>query len=135
MGILAQPARRLRVLLWLVAAHSAVVGLGLILQPPALLARLGFTGPGDPFFPAQGGVFHIVMAVGYALAARDIDARSSLVVFAVVVKVLATVFLVGYWLHDPRAAVVLLSGIGDGVMAVLLAAGYRSWRKSTIAEV
>ena len=130
MKTIADPSRRLSLLLWLVAAHSAVVGFGLICQPAGLFARLGYAPVGEPFFPVQGGVFHVVMAIGYALAARDLCNNRCLAAFAIVVKVAATVFLISYWLLEARLAVVLLSGIGDGVMAVLIWAGYASWRRS-----
>lgn len=132
MNLIADPARRLSLLLWLVAVHSAVVGLGLIWQPAGLFARLGYAPVGEPFFPVQGGVFHVVMAVGYALAARDLPGNRCLVSFAIVVKAAATVFLVGYWLLKARLDVVLLSGIGDGLMAALIWAGYVSWRRQGI---
>ena len=130
-GILADPGRRLRLLLSLVAVHSAVVGLGLIWQPAGLFARLGYTPVGEPFFPVQGGVFHIVMAIGYLLASRDLVGNRCLTAFAIVVKAAATLFLLTYWLVANRLTVVLLSGIGDGVMAVLLRIGYVTWRRDS----
>lgn len=129
-SILRAPARRLSLLLVLVSAHSAAVGVGLIAQPPALLARMGYAPVGDPFFPVQGGVFHIVMAVGYAMAAADLDRNRCLAFFSVVVKVAATVFLVGYWLLIRRIDVVLMSGIVDGLMALALGLGYAAWRRT-----
>jgi hypothetical protein len=131
-SLITDPARRLSLLLWLVAVHSAVVGLGLIWQPAGLFARLGYAPVGEPFFPVQGGVFHVVMAIGYALAARDLAGNRCLASFAIVVKAAATVFLIGYWLLEARLAVVLLSGIGDGLMAVLIGVGYASWRRQGI---
>lgn len=64
MPILASPLGQLQALLWLVALHSLAVGVGLLLQPADLLARAGYAPVGEPYFPSQGGVFHVVMAVG-----------------------------------------------------------------------
>jgi hypothetical protein len=130
--ILADPARRLSLLLWLVSFHSIAVGLGMIWQPPAVLSGLGYAPVGEPFFPVQGGVFHIVMAVGYALAARNLDGNRCLVKFTVLVKFMATVFLLVYWLFVARIPVVLGSGISDGIMAVLVGIGYLTWSRRAV---
>lgn len=129
MNILADPARRLSLLLWLVALHSAAVGIGLILHPADLFALVGYAPVNEPFFPVQGGVFHVVMAVGYALAARNLSSNRCLIAFAILVKTAATFFLLIYWLMATQLLVVLLSGIADGIMAVLIWACYRPWRR------
>ncbi len=117
----------LRFWLWSLALHSVAVGLGLIWHPAALLGQLGYAPCSEPFFPTQGGVFHIVMAVGYSMAAWDPVRFRVLVVFSIVVKALATTFLIIYWLINPSLLVVLLSGLADGVMACVLAFLYRRW--------
>jgi uncharacterized membrane protein YbhN (UPF0104 family) len=60
----------LSVILWLIAVHSFTVGVGMILMPTALIEFLGFKSGLDRFFSYQGGVFHIIMAVAYLLAAQ-----------------------------------------------------------------
>ncbi len=127
-NMLADPSRRLALLLWLVSAHSTAVGLGMIWQPDAIFSSLGYAPVGEPFFPVQGGVFHIVMAFGYARAAHNMAENRCLVVFAVLVKSIATVFLLAYWIFVARISVLLLSGIVDGIMALLIGVGYRTWR-------
>jgi hypothetical protein len=72
------------------------------------------------------------MAVGYFMAARDLEQNRSLVAFAIVVKTLATVFLLTYWLLINRLPLVLASGLADGAMGILLALGYRAWRRTLI---
>jgi hypothetical protein len=129
MNFLTDPTRRLSLLLKLVAAHSALVGLGLIWQPASLFESLGYAPVGEPFFPIQGGVFHVVMAIGYYLAARDLAGNRCLAAFAIVVKTAATIFLLIYWMFVAHISVVLLSGIGDGLMAVFIWVGYISWRR------
>lgn len=130
MDLLHDPARRLRTVLWLMAAHSAAVGIALMLHPDRLLELAGYEPVGEDFFPVQGGVFHVIMAVGYGLGALDSDRRSMLIRFAVFVKSAALVFLVAYWLTAPRLFVVLASGLVDGAMAGVLFWAYRSWRRA-----
>lgn len=124
MNILSDPDRRLKLLLRLVSLHSAVVGAGLILHPPAIFARMGYAQLTEPFFSVQGGVFHIVMAIGYAMAAADLDRNICLVRFSIVVKTVATAFLLLYWLLIDRVIVVLTSGLLDGAMAALIGLAY-----------
>lgn len=123
-----QPAWRLRAVLVLAALHSAGVGLGLILHPSSVLVWLGYAPVNEPFFPTQGGVFHLVMAMGYGMAAHDLVRHRCLVVFAVAVKTIAFVFLLVYWLFVSSLPIVLLSGIGDGLLAAALAWLYAAWR-------
>ena len=110
------------------------MGLGLIWHPAALLDQMGYVPCSGPFFPTQGGVFHIVMAMGYSLAAWDLVRFRGLFVFAIVVKALATTFLIIYWLINPSLQVILLSGLADGVMACVLAVLYRRWRMTRPAK-
>ncbi len=119
------PWRRLQVVLGLVALHSAAVGVGLIFSSAPLLGRLGFQSVGEPFFVVQGGVFHLVMAVAYLMAAWDPARRPTLVVFSIVVKVMATVFLTIYWLAVARVLTILASGLVDAAMALVIALARR----------
>jgi hypothetical protein len=59
----------LSMIMWLIALHSFIAGIGLIVMPPQLMESLGFNSGGDRFFQSQVGVFHIVMAIAYSLAA------------------------------------------------------------------
>ena len=59
------PAKFLSMVLWLVTIHSITIGMALITQPAFLMEWSGFRSDEDPFFPAQGGVFHLLMAVAY----------------------------------------------------------------------
>ena len=124
----------LRFWLWSLALHSVAVGLGLIWHPAALLSQIGYAPCSEPFFPTQGGVFHIIMGVGYSMAAWDPLRFRGLVVFTIVVKTLATIFLIIYWLINPSFQVILLSGLVDGVMAGVLAVLYRRWRLTQTAK-
>ena len=117
------PDRMLSTVLWLVAFHSIAMGLALIVQPPLLMTLSGFSSDSEPFFPAQGGVFHILMAVAYILGATNIEKYRYLIVFSIIVKAVATIFLMVYCFAVEFKWIVLLSGIGDGVMGVMIFMG------------
>ena len=114
------PTLRLSILLWLMAVHSFLVGTGLIIQVPKLMELFGFHSVHEHFFPAQGGIFHIVMAFGYALAASDSVRFRCLILFFIFVKAVATLFLLFYFVFIDGILAILISGIGDGVFCVIL---------------
>jgi len=115
------PRLRLSALLWIMALHSFVVGAGLIIQVPKLMALFGFQPCHEHFFPAQGGVFHIVMAFGYALGAYNCVKYRCLIQFSIFVKAAATFFLLFYFVFVDRILMILISGIGDGIFCAALA--------------
>lgn len=125
--------QRLQLLLVAVALHSAGVGAGLIWHPAALLASCGFAPIGEPFFVVQGGIFHLVMAVGYLLAARDPARQAGLVNFTILVKIMAFVFLTVYWLFFARVLTILASGLVDGAMALVIFGARQAWRREARA--
>jgi hypothetical protein len=129
MAAASRQARRLRLVLGFVAAHSVVVGVGLIVAYPAVLKALGFHAVEEPFFPAQGGVFHLVMATAYALPALRPDRFEPLILLAVVAKSMATLFLIGYWLLVDAIWSVLLSGVADLLMGALILTVWLAWRR------
>ncbi len=127
------PLRRLQVVLSLVALHSAGVGIGLMSGSATLLERCGFQTGGETFFVVQGGVFHLVMAIAYGIAAWDPARLPGFVVFSILVKVVATVFLIIYWAAVARVPTILASGLVDGVMALGIAASRRAWLRDARA--
>lgn len=78
----------------------------------------------EPFFPVQGGMFHIIMAVGYGLAAIDIQQFSALVLFSIIVKFMASGFLLTYYFKVQAQKIVLSSGIVDGLMGIVILTFY-----------
>lgn len=110
----------LSLVLWLVALHSFCVGIGLILMPSAWITYFGFREIHEPFFRVQGGVFHIVMCVAYVYAARRLKQCVYLVDFSIIAKFMATVFLFSYYLFAAGAWMILASGVGDLLMAIVL---------------
>ena len=113
--------RILNLVLILAAVHSFATGVGLILQPAVLLEWAGWGPIEQRFFPAQGGVFHMLMAGLYVLAFRSDAARASLVPFIILVKSTAAVFLLVYYVAFEPVWMVLASGVTDGLFAAILA--------------
>ena len=107
-------------LLNLIALHSLLVGIGLIVLPFNVLSMLGFTVDPYRFFSTQGGVFHLVMAVAYYLAARDPISESNLVIFIIIAKWIAFFFLSLFFIFGEHIAVVALSAVSDGLMGLLV---------------
>jgi amino acid permease len=126
MSTVSSAVRWLSILLSLVALHSAVVGLVLIVAPPSMMEAFGYAAIAEPFFKTQGGVFHIVMAVAYALAALDPKGRRTMVAFTIAAKMIATVFLVVYYAVVSAIPVILASAAGDFLMGVLLLLLFRT---------
>ncbi len=125
------PRERLRALLVMVALHSAGVGVGLILALPPVMTFMGFGTIHEPFFPAQGGVFHLVMTVAYLLPAAAPERYEPILVLVVATKMIATVFLFSFWLFVEPIWMVLFSGLTDLAMGLLVLWAWRSWRRPT----
>lgn len=106
--------------LWLVCAHSIGVGLGLIIMPSDWLAFFDLTVDPYRFFSTQGGVFHLVMAVAYGLAASKPERYPGLLILIVSAKIIAFLFLSIYYLAVEMILTVALSGVVDGMMAILI---------------
>lgn len=118
--------KTLSVLLWLVALHSFLVGVGLIVLPSSFFEFLGFSKTFDRFFSTQGGVFHIAMSVGYALAGYNKEKYKQLIVFSVIVKFIATVFLLTYFIIISSQFLIIFSGITDLLMGISILYLYRA---------
>ena len=119
----------LSMILWLIALHSFIVGIGLIVMPPQLMEFLGFNSLGDRFFQSQGGVFHIVMAIAYSLAALRTSRFECLILFSIIVKFSATIFLFIYYFFAAQIWMVLLSGITDCLMGIVILLEYALYRQ------
>jgi hypothetical protein len=119
--------RNLRIILWIMAIHSFLVGIGLILQFDVVMKIMGFGMCREKFFPAQGGVFHIVMALGYVLPAKNLEKYQCLALFSILVKALATVFLLTYYIFFEQIWTVLASGIIDGIMCLAVFYFYKQY--------
>jgi hypothetical protein len=114
------PDKLLSTVLWLVAIHSLGMGLILIAQPAVLMEFAGFNPDCDPFFPAQGGLFHLLMVVAYLMGAIQIEKYRYFIVFSIFVKAVATLFLMIYSFTVEFKWIVLISGIADGSMGMMI---------------
>ena len=117
------------ILLWIFVVHSTVVALLLMFMPADSLNFFGYSEYQGRFFQVQGGVFHLVMAVAYLIAAIKTDNSSLIIIFIIIAKTIATVFLLLYFFLDEHIWVLLPSAAGDGAMAVLLYLFYRRYSK------
>jgi hypothetical protein len=125
--ILKNPGKLLAFILNIIAFHSFAVGVALILQPQFLMEFSGFGQNCQRFFPTQGGVFHIVMAICYTMAALDPEERRCMVVYSIIAKSIATFFLLTYFFAIDAKWVILLSGIGDGLMGIVIYMAHRNY--------
>ena len=119
----------LSLLLYLTGIHSFIVGLGLIFLPLSIFEFLGFHHEVERFFPAQGGVFHLLMAVCYSSAAHNLLKNEQLVIFSVIVKSGATIFLLIYFIFIDPVALVFLSCVSDFTLGLLIYIFYNRLKK------
>jgi hypothetical protein len=117
--------RLLRLLVWLIAAHSFVVGLVLLFASAWGLTLGGWTVLPPVFFPMQGGAFHLVVAIGYVTEYE----RHRSVTLLLIAKTIGVLFLVGVWLWSGRTLpwAVPVSAVGDAAM------GLATWWISRLA--
>ena len=127
MSNLIAPGRFLKAVLWLITVHSAAVGLGLIFLPNAAITFFGFDCQSERFFQAQGGVFHLVMAVAYGLAAVSERRRAYLTELAIIAKLMATLFLCSYYFLVDQVWMILASAAGDCLLGLLTLLAYLRW--------
>jgi hypothetical protein len=124
----------LSIVLSFIAVHSFLVGVGLILFPGQLMEYMGFKLVNERFFQSQAGVFHIILSVCYILPLFNYNNFKSLVIFSIVVKISATLFLLIYFLFFDSILCLLLSGLADCTMAILLLYVYHNKQKELIKK-
>ncbi len=120
----------LPIILWLVAIHSFFVGIGLIFMPASVMPFFGFEAYAEKFFPVQGGVFHLVMGVAYALAAKDVERFGGLIILAIAAKFMAAIFLFTYYISIDKIWMVLLSAISDCLMGIGILLAFLSYSRN-----
>jgi hypothetical protein len=119
-SVFKHPDALLSTVLWLIAVHSIAMGMALITQPAILMEWSGFGSEYERFFPTQGGVFHLLMAVAYTMGAIDSPKYYYLIVFSIVVKAVATAFLLVYCFTVEFKWTFLSFGLIDGVMGTMI---------------
>ena len=111
--------RRRQIEWWLVhviALHSVGVGLALLLVTQWGAQLGGFEVVEPLFFARQAGVFHLVAACVYVIDYR----RNRGIGLLVMTKCFAVAFLFGETLLDTVPWVVPVSGLGDGLMGLVV---------------
>jgi len=121
------PDKLLSTVLVLVAIHSLAFGLTLIAQPAFLMKFAGFNPNCEHFFPAQGGVFHLIMFVVYLMGATQIEKYHYFIVLSIFIKAVATFFLMMYSFAAEFKWIIFLSGIVDGVMGLMIFLAYHHY--------
>lgn len=109
-----------RLVLQLIALHSFLVGIALTVLPFGVLSWFGFTIDPYRFFSTQGGVFHIVMSIAYAFAARNPLNEKTMLIFIIIAKWIAFFFLSMYFLFGEMVPIIAISAIGDGLMGLIV---------------
>ena len=120
------PDKLLSTVLWLVAIHSLIMGIILITQPAVLMKFAGFDPDCGGFFPAQGGVFHLLLFVVYSMGAVRIEKYYYFIVFSIFIKATATFFLTVYCFAVEFKWIILLFGIADGAMGLMIFTALRA---------
>ena len=103
-----------------VGVHSLLVGVSLLIIDPSFLQHFGFNNYTESFFQAQGGAFHIVMSIAYFMAGIKYEKSTELIIFIIMVKFIAFIFLISYFIIKENNLLILLSGIGDGLMGLII---------------
>ena len=124
------PSFRFSFFMWLVAIHSFSTGIGLIFLPAELFEKLGYNMISERFFAVQGGVFHMVMCIGYLMAATGREKYEGVVYLSIMAKLFATLFLLTYSFFIVWIWVVILSGIFDFLMGVIIYILYKQYKRS-----
>jgi len=105
---------------WLLAAialHSIVLGFAMLAAPFWMLSSFGWDAAGTRFFPAQSGLFLLILGIVYAAAVRN----RSLVWIVILSKAFAVIFLVGEALGGSCPPVVYVTALIDGLMGSTVA--------------
>ena len=120
------PARIERPLVLLIALHSFVVGLMLLLAPVWSAQFAGWKATGPEFFLRQAGVFHLILAVGYVVE----HFRAGGVILLVTAKTTAFVFLLVSAISPEVPWAIPFSGATDGMMGLAAFLVHRRSRRA-----
>lgn len=119
MNINKNAEKYLKIFLILISLHSLSIGISFIFFPIDYFELFGYNKINERFFVFQGGAFHIVMAIGYLIAAYINSEKKVFLIFIITVKFLATFFLFTYFIFN-QIWIVLISGFSDFIMAIII---------------
>lgn len=100
-----------------VAAHSLVLGAVMLIAPAWMLKMTGWQYEGPSFFPAQSGLFLMILGGGYAAALWS----QPFAWFLVASKAAAIVFLVAEYVCGNGPLTLLPVAAFDGLMGLAVA--------------
>ena len=109
-----------RLVLIIIALHSLILGLGLILFPRALIPLFGFGVPAENFFFLQSGMFYCIMAIAYAMLGLWPERKEGLMLLTFFAKFLTTIFLLSFYFLSGGAWTLLLSALLDFIMGLAI---------------
>ena len=101
----------------LVALHSVVLGVAMLVWPLQILSAFGWEFTETRFYPAQSGLFLIILGIVYAMAIR----QRAYVAIVVLSKAIAVTFLVSEAWRGSCPPIVYLTAAIDGFMGALVA--------------
>lgn len=99
-----------------IAAHSLILGLAMLIQPIGILHLCGWEYDGPVFFPAQSGIFLVVLGSIFLVAIW----QRPFAWVVVATKAAAVLFLVTQWLGGTAPTIVLLAALVDGLMGTVV---------------
>ena len=106
-----------------VALHSIILGAAMLFQPTRMLGLVGWEYEGSVFFPAQSGIFLLILGGAYVAAIW----HQPFVWLLVASKATALVFLFAEYLAGNAPPIILLQAVLDGFMGIAVA-GSVTWR-------
>lgn len=112
--------KKLKIFLILIALHTFLIGVALIILPADLFSIFGYNNLNEPFFAIQAGVFHIVLSIGYIVAVNEKCKERYFLQYIILIKFIAFVFLILYYLIAANIPVIILSAIIDLILGILL---------------
>lgn len=111
-------ARRLeQLIIFAVALHSVILGAVMLVCPIEFLHLAGWEYEGSTFFPAQSGIFLLILAGAYVAAIW----RRPFAWFLVASKASAVLFLLGEYALGNGPATLLATAAFDGLMGAAVA--------------
>jgi hypothetical protein len=119
-----------RSLIFVIGLHSSILGSVMLFVPNSVLPAFGFEQQRPPFFPAQSGLFLLILGVCYFASLR----LPQLILVILVSKVSAVVFLVTFGVILGVPLSIWLAAAGDGAMLAALILVLRSGARSACRE-
>jgi hypothetical protein len=117
-----------------VAMHSFALGTAMLFWPTWTLTTFGWPYDGPTFFPSQSGILLLLLGISYVGGIYHLP----FVVFLVVSKACAVLFLVTQYFTNEEQGLILESASLDAIMGaavtMALVFEYRARRKARAAE-